>query len=201
MLVFHEQWLRTAKRRIILHYIPLSIVILYSLIFYIYAILFASCTNNFDYRIAWCGYPCYYDLQIISIYDTIINTILPALIVLVFSIALLLRVIIQKRHFLFRNQWRKYRKMVIQLLSISSLLILFNFPLAVLILAHLCGLPSDVGVVFGQYAYFFTYFIPLLLPFVCLTSLPELYHKLIRIFLLQYRKMHRQRTATVLPLT
>lgn len=68
--------------------------------------------------------------------------------------------------------------MIIQLLSMSLLLIIFNFPIAFLILAHLCGLPSDIGTVFGQYACFFTYFIPLLLPFVCLSSLPEIYKKI-----------------------
>lgn len=87
----------------ILHYIPLTIIILYSLIFYIYAIFFASYINHFDYLKAWCSYPCYYDNKIISMYDTIINTILPILIVLFFSITLILGVIFFKRRFILKN--------------------------------------------------------------------------------------------------
>ena len=125
------------------------------------------------------------------------HVIVPTFVILFFSGALFLRVIFQKRRLLARTQWRKHRKMIIQLLSVSSLLMVFNLPIAILMLAHLCGMSEDAGVVFGQYAYFLTYGIPLLLPFVCLLSLPEISKKLINRFLLQYRRIRPQGTATI----
>ena len=199
ILVFHHQWLIKVKRRIFLHYIPLTVVIFYSLTFYIYAIFFPPCQTNFDYTKGWCSDPCYYNNEIISMYDTITNTILPTLTILVSNLALLFRVIIQKRRVTAQNRWRKHRKMIIQMVSVSSLFIIFNLPVAILILAYLWGLPADAGFVFGQYAYFFTYSIPLLLPFVCLTSLPEIYKALLKQFLTQCQKMHPRHTATIRP--
>jgi hypothetical protein len=199
ILVFHDQWLTNLKRRLYLHYIPLFTVLMYSLIFYTYVIFFPPCINNFDYTKVWCSYPCYYDNEKLSMYDTIVNTIFPTLVVFTCNLTLVLRVIFQKRRFVGRAQWKKYRRMVIQLLAVSSLLIIFNFPLIILILAHLCGLSSDVGIVFEQYSYFFTYFIPLLLPFVCLGSSPEIYKKLTKLFISQWQKVHLRRTRTIEP--
>jgi hypothetical protein len=67
--------------------------------------------------------------------------------------------------------------MVIQLLSISSLYLIFYLPLLILEAAHLCGLPAEIGGDAQLYAYFFTYFISLLSPYVCLASLPEVWKK------------------------
>jgi hypothetical protein len=53
--------------------------------------------------------------------------------------------------------------MIIQIINV---IIIFDLPETILILAHYCGLPSDVVVTFEQY----TYFIPLLLLFVRLYS-------------------------------
>ena len=199
ILVFHDRWLNSQRRRLVLHYIPLFSAILYSLIFYLYAIIFPPCSTNFDYTQPWCSYPCYYDDKFLSMFDSIVNIIIPSLIVFFFSLTLLLRVVIQKRHLNLRNQWRKHRKMALQLLSISSLLIVFNLPLNLLSIAYLCGLLADVGFRFTQYAYFFTYFIPLLMPFICFASLPEVYRKLIKIFFHHWRRFHSLRTNTVTP--
>lgn len=95
-------------------------------------------------------------------YDTIANSIVPTLLVFILNLALLVRVYIRKRQLSLRNQWRNQRKMILQLLSLASLLLIFDFPLAILLSAHFFGLPSNDGLLFSQYAYFFTYFIPLL---------------------------------------
>ncbi|CAF1096016.1 unnamed protein product [Adineta steineri] len=200
ILIFHDRWLINKKRRIFIHYIPLYSVVIYSLIFYIYVILFPPCLTNFDYTQPWCSYPCYYDNNILSMYDSIVNVVLPAFIIVFFSIALLLRFIIRRRQLNLKNKWKKYRRMIIQITTMSSLLIIFNLPLTILMLAHLCGLSSDIGIDFSQYAYFFTYFIPLLMPFICLQSLPEIYRKLIKIFLNYWQKIRQQLTATVTPM-
>ncbi|CAF2918188.1 unnamed protein product, partial [Rotaria sp. Silwood2] len=55
IIVFHDQWILTRKRRIIAHYIPLSFLILYILIFYIYSTYFPPCQDAYDFTLPVCG--------------------------------------------------------------------------------------------------------------------------------------------------
>jgi hypothetical protein len=64
---------------------------------------------------------------------------------------------------------------------------------------HLCGLPSEIGANAQLYAYFFSYFISLLSPYVCLVSLPELWKK-IKIHPTQWLKTQRQYNNTITPM-
>jgi len=123
-----------------------------------------------------------------------IHGCLSTILVAFFSIALLIRVIIHKhrRHRVFR--WKKYRKMIIQLLSISALYLLLNFPIMIMSVARLCGLPADIGVEAQQITFFLTYWVMFLLPFVALCSLPGLRKK---IYMISFLKRQRQRTVTM----
>ncbi|CAF1105281.1 unnamed protein product [Adineta steineri] len=199
ILVFHSGWNRTYKRRLLFHYFPFAIIIIYSGLFYVVAIFFSPCENIFDYNQPWCSYPCYYNITVLAIYDTVINTILPTLLNVIFSIALLVRHIRQKRRMQQVLQWRKHRKMTIQMLLVSTLHLVFQMPVSILITAHLCGLPAEIGADAQLYTYFFTYFITLLIPFVCLAALPELWKKL-TLYSPLWMKEQQRRTATVLPI-
>ncbi len=128
-----------------------------------------------------------------------VNAILPTLLIGIFSIALAVRYVRQKRRVQRTLRWRKHRRMVIQLLLISALHLILDLPVLILITAHLCGLPEDVGVEAQLYAYFLTYFIPLLLPYVCLASLPQIWKKIPR-QALHWWTMRLQRTNTVAPM-
>ena len=136
LLVFYNRWFATHRRRVFLHYLPLVAVTLYSLVFYVYAILFPPCEDHFDYTEAWCSYPCYYDETTLSAYDAIVNSIIATFIVLIFSVILLFRFVLQKRRFVQANSWRKYRRLIIQTISVSSLPIIFILPTNLLSLAH-----------------------------------------------------------------
>jgi hypothetical protein len=196
ILVFHSGWISTRRKRFFVHYIPLTLVIIYDILFYIYVLFFPPCENVFDYTQSWCSYPCYYDNQIVAMYDTIVNCIFPTSLIVIFSILLLVRYIRQKRRFQQAIQWRKCRKMVIQLLLISNLYLIFYLPLLSLMTLHLCGLPSEIGANAELYAYFFSYFISLLSPYVCLASLPELWRK-IKIHPTQWLKIQQQHNNAV----
>ncbi|CAF3119806.1 unnamed protein product [Rotaria sp. Silwood2] len=179
MLVYHDRLMSTNQKRFLLHYLPLSIIILYTGIFYIVVIFFPPCENIYDYTLPICNaYPCYQSYGILGMWEFGANNILPTLAVAFFSMLLLVRVSLLKRRLHQPMQWRKQRRMTIQLLSISSLNLIFNMPLNILCLAHLCGLPSDVGYEPQQYFYFSCYFLILLFPFVCLYQYPDLYRKL-----------------------
>jgi hypothetical protein len=150
---------------------------------------FPPCQNLFDNSSLTCVYSCLYEIYYeFSIWQTIVHQILPILIIIIFSIALILRVVWQKRRLHQAVQWRKYRTMTIQLLSISFLYLLFYLPLSLAYTILLCGFMEDIIFDFLEYAIYFSYFMILLFHFVCMLSLPELRTKFINSFYLQRRR-------------
>jgi len=195
ILVFHNRWISTQKKRFFVHYLPLYILILYSTIYYTTVIFFPPCQHKFIYTLPVCAAsPCHLFHRILGLWEMGIHGCLSTIIVAFFSIALLVRVIVHKRR---RNRifrWKIYRKMIIQLLSISALYLLLNFPIMLMSVARLCGLPPDVGVQAQQITFFLTYWVMFLLPFVTLSSLPGLRNK---IYMIGFLKRQRQCTVNV----
>ncbi|CAF0745914.1 unnamed protein product [Adineta steineri] len=178
ILVFHGRWLRTKNRRYFIHYIPLLTIILYGFIYYFIILYMFSCENMYAYTEDWCLHPCYYNNNNLALYDTIVNSIIPTPIISFFSITLIIRIIKQKQTLHRQVQWRKYRRMIVQLLSISALFLFFNFPMTCIVLAQVCGLPDDSLGQLPFYTYYLYHFVSLLMPFVCLTSFPEIQKKI-----------------------
>ena len=199
ILVFHRRWMITRRKRILFHYLPLCLIVIYYFVFYISVIFFPPCENLFDSSQPWCGYPCYYDDTIIFMYDTVVNCIIPVLLIIILSIGLIVRFIRQKRRVRQRMRWRKHRKMVIQLLSISSLYLIFYLPLLILLTAHQYGLPEEIGADVELYTYFLSLYVILLLPYICLGSLPELW-KYLNIYPIRWIRARLQRTNIVTPI-
>ncbi|CAF3931916.1 unnamed protein product, partial [Rotaria sp. Silwood2] len=97
-------------------------------------------------------------------------------------LSLLIRVLWKKSRLHRSIQWRKQRKMTIQLLSVSILYITFSAPGVFLNISYEFGVSRAVGITFMSYAYFFSYYIVFPFPFVCLGTLPELKKKLEKLF-------------------
>jgi hypothetical protein len=154
--------------------------------------------NTYDYTLPVCNnFPCYLGDPLLGIWDSAINTIVPTITITIFSVTLLIRVYLQKRRLHQTNLWRKQRKMAVQLLSNSVLYMTANIPLNICILAHLCGLPDDVGAEMQLYFDYLCYYVTLLFPFVCLGILSELRKKIQWKGLLLFRRP--QRIATINP--
>jgi len=148
--------------------------------------------NTYDYTLPVCNsFPCYFDDPLLGIWDSVVNSIVPTIIITIFSVTLLIRVYLQKRRLRQTNLWRKQRKMTVQLLSYSVLYLITNIPLNILFVAHLSGLPDDVGVYVQLYFDYLCYFVILLFPFVCLGILSELRKKLQWKGLLLFRQSQR----------
>ncbi len=188
ILIFHDRWVATKKKRFFVHYLPPVIIIIYWLIFYTYVYFYPSCQNHFDSSQMICMTVCSFDSFSFHAFDTLFNNIIPSLTIVIFSVALLVRILRQKYRIRHQIQWRKHRKMTIQTLSISILYLLITAPWAMIIFLRICGLPSNVGVTYENYATFIDYFIVLLFPFVALLSLPELSTKVKKLL-----HLHRQR--------
>ncbi|CAF1015667.1 unnamed protein product [Rotaria sp. Silwood1] len=185
ILIFHDLWVATRKKRFFIHYLPLILLMLYCLMFYSLVYFFPFCKHAVRYNAALCIDNCLYDNYAFYIWETIVHQILPNLMIVIASIALLSRILRQKHRVHQRIQWRKHRKMAIQLLSISFLYLIFSFPNTIMILMYLCGLTYNIGRNVKIYAEFFSYLVILFFPFVCILSLPELRKKIKRIILLR----------------
>ena len=183
ILVFHyHQFLRTKRQRLLIHYLPLTLISIYLLGFYIGVIFFPPCTNTFDFTLISCGLsPCYENVSYLNTWDYIGNGIFCTFIETISSVALIVRVLWQKRRARQRVSWRRHRKMAFQLLSISCLSLTIVFPQSLIIVIQQVGGSSTGGFGAGAEPYFFYLytFVVFFLPFICLGSLPELWPKLL----------------------
>ena len=93
ILVFNNRWLLTKTKRFFIHYIPLLLIIIYGFSYYIIILTIYSCENMYTYTEDWCLYPCYYNNEKLALYDTIVNSIIPIPIIIIFNILLIIRVI------------------------------------------------------------------------------------------------------------
>ncbi|CAF1245999.1 unnamed protein product [Adineta ricciae] len=192
ILIFHSSLSNTRRKRLIFHYFPLTFLVTYLGVFYIYAIFFASCENQYDYGSPVCGaYPCYLTIPLLAVWDSVGHGTLPAFLIIIFNIGLLWRIIWQKRHH--HRNWRKFRKMALQLLSIAFIYIFINFPPWIINTIQLSGHP-DWGAEVFAYLFFFSTLTQFLYPFAYLIHLPGVGLYVKKRFIREHRRVEPGRT-------
>jgi hypothetical protein len=180
LLVFHAHLVRTKRGKFLFHYQPLAILVTYTTIYYIFAIFAYSCENDFDYESAWCGFVCYSNFAPngLQLFEYLAHEIFPLFLEALISILLILRVVLQKRRMRQQADWRKNRKMVLQLVSVSFVTIAFNMPDVINPLFQLTSgylpIPDDVQ---GQILDYLGFGSSIFLPFACLATIPKLKEK------------------------
>jgi hypothetical protein len=200
ILIFHDQWLSTRTKVIFLHYFPIAFLSLYCLLYNIVVIIFPACENTFHYTQVVCGYPlCSYEDASLAFWNVLVNDIIPTIVIIFCSAALVGRILYQKSRMHRPIRWRQHRKMAVQLLSISTLYLILYIPKMLLELAHLCGVSKDIGADFMLYLKFFSYYGNLLFPFICAGSLPNLRMKIKKI-IPYWRRQIRAVAPQVFPL-
>ena len=189
ILIFHSRWLSTRKKRLFIHYLPMVAILVYCFIYYFTLILFPFC-EKFIIPSPFNGVPiaCILLHPITLTYDTVSHQIIPTIIIITFSLALLIRVLRQRSTLNRAIEWRKQRKMTIQLLSISILYLLFMGPRTLLQLCLFVGLRTYRVIMAYLHSAFFANYIIFLFPFVCCGSMPELGKKLKKLFCCQNRR-------------
>ena len=190
ILVFHVKWVSTKKRRFFVHYLPLLVVMLYCLIYHSLVVFFPPCQNFYDGLSPdmHCWFPCLLFDPVFFAYDTIAHQVVTVTLIMVFSLLLLVRVIWRKVRMQQPVQWSRQRKMTVQLLSISLLFFIFGFPPTVLYTMYLCGWYSVISGDFAEYVSFVTCFPTFFIPFICVSTLPELKTKVMKVLLI-HRKL------------
>ena len=159
--------------------LPLILLLIYAAIYYTLVIFNPPCQNTYIYTLPVCGAsPCHLFDPVLGMWEMGVHGCLMTIIIATFNIGLLIRVVVNKRRTRQTFQWRKYRKMIIQLLSVSIIYLTFSLPVMIMWVARLCGLPPNVGVEAQLISFFFTYWVVLLIPIVSLTSVPDLKKKI-----------------------
>jgi hypothetical protein len=192
ILIFHTNWLATPRKRFLIHYLPLIIFCIYPSLFYVYVFFIQSCDVVLNYTARRCGYSnCISVHPITAMIDSVANNFIPTFIIIIFSIVLLIRVLYQRYRVHRQIRWANYIKMATQLLSISAIYFVLYVPFALLFLAYTCGLSMNTGADFFAAVLYFSYYPPLLIPFVSAAQLPEFKQKCRRIFTFWHRPQRR----------
>ncbi|CAF4568405.1 unnamed protein product [Rotaria sp. Silwood2] len=170
----HKTW-----KKWIFHFVPIILCLIWTPIFYFVAVVICPhCTNVWDFNLVNCGVPCYFTANFLGQFDIIFNIAAPITIIILANLTLIIRVTYQKTS---RNRainWRRHRKMVLQLWTISSLYMAFWLPLAITQLTQITVMPSFM-INELETILFVVYLIPLFLPMVCLSTLPNLVKKIV----------------------
>jgi hypothetical protein len=175
VFIFHSTWIQGSRmKRVIVHYGPVLFAILYSAVFYFVVIFFVNCKNVYDYTEVTCHWPCYFQNWPLSIYDFIVNTFIPLLTVPIFSAALFAHILFKKRQMRLQFfKWKRDRKMILQLVAISTLYLFFWLPLQIFNLMN-TFYTVYVPQIQSNYINYFALFVHLFSPFICLLCYPEM---------------------------
>jgi hypothetical protein len=182
LLVFHNHLVSSSRGRFFSHYLPLFLIVIYLTVFYIVVIFAYPCQNHFDFYLPLCGQPCFIDTSILSLYDLFVHSWLPTFFIAILSAGLVIRVVNQKRTLLHQNvPWRKHRRMILQLLSISCLYLICMGPYTLIqVINLLIGLSKTAAYIKDVYLFYVYWLLTLLLPYVCIGCLPEVTNKVKR---------------------
>ena len=177
ILIFHSHWLLVRNRRLLLHYLPLWICMVYPPIFYIGFMFLYSCEVYFNPNDGWCAYPCYMDSLLLYNVDWLSNIVSPVFFIVLANGSLLVRVVRSMRRVRqgYHRIWKRQRRLTLQLFALSSLYLIVWFPTTVVALLHAFLLPNLYEDVPNIYQiYHLIYFVCPLQAILCVFSLPEL---------------------------
>ncbi|CAF1417981.1 unnamed protein product [Adineta ricciae] len=137
------------------------------------------CNRPFIYRFEFClRYFCIIDTPWLALWDSILHNTIPAYIIVIFNIVLLIRVLYQRFIIRQRIDWRNYKRLASQTLSISALYLFLHLPPLTLYTLYSFGLSRSIASDYYFDSLFFDNGIILFTPFVCVGSLPDLRTKI-----------------------
>jgi hypothetical protein len=178
ILIFHCQMVATKRKRLIFHYGPLFMILLFMVTFYSIAIFAPICDSTFDYTSDLCGtHACYGTIPFLALVEQVGFGTISSCLIAIFSMALLVRVVRQKYRVHRIVQWKRQRKLAVQMIALSLLYLTFSLPITIIYIVRLSG-QSDWADNVVSLFFFLSYFAILFLPYVCLGNLPGLWNRL-----------------------
>lgn len=185
LLIFHSKVYNTKRGRILFHYLPITIIFAYIILYYFAVDFLYPCENKFDYSQFYCGFICYMNLPTPTLLgiEMMAHQVLPTILIALFSFALFLRAIYARKRLRQSVDWRKYQRMIIQLLSTSIVYLIFTTPFSLVPIAQAAGLPPIFTYdVYQNFLTYWTFGVPMMVPFVIALSLPKMKEKIKSLF-------------------
>lgn len=178
-LIFYSSLYSTQRRRILFHYIPLFLTsCIYPLIINITIMFIYPCQNRFNMISLYCGYTCSLKIPSIALYVRIVHNFVPTFIVFFATLILIICVVKQKQQTQNnRFNWRRYRRMAIQLLVIASIFLIFTLPATIVSVVQYCCLSTFAVTIQTTYFNYLLRFITIFLPFICFSFVSEIWPK------------------------
>ena len=198
LLIFYSSLFTSHRRRVLFHYLPLfTITMIYPILVNIVIIFLYPCTSQFNMLSLFCGYSCALKIPSVALFFRVAHNFVPVSIVTSSTLMLMIRVLRQKRRVQNnRFNWRRHRRMIIQLLTLTSLFLILTLPSFIVGIVQNCCLPNFAAALQVPYFTLLVRFCTILMPFMCLSSIPEIWSKP-----LQCKNVQVQSVATVRPRT
>ena len=194
LIFFKQAVMKNKKRRFLMYYFPITIIVLLVFCWYLYLLILFPCTKTyFDFTAIICGSACYQieGSEMIQNLDWIISGLLPVFLTVLFTLILIIHVLYQRhkirRHVAQRDTWKRTRKMFLQLLPITLTFLVFIMPLIIV------GLMAIINPWYFTTPYFYVnflaYCLPLAIPFAVLSKQKVIRRRLL--LLLRCREANR----------
>ena len=182
LLIFHSNSLQNvaAWKRKLFRTIPLVFCTLWGPLYYMVAVIISPmCVPEFNFSSLLCGLPCYLFTNW-GTFDLFFDVISPVLIIFLCNLALFLRVVYQNMVVVGRvgnNNWKRQRKLAFQLGLISFIYLIVWIPISLIQLGRIYIDPTFLLDYLDTFN-FLIYIVPLILPMICLLSMPEILKQL-----------------------
>ncbi|CAF1933359.1 unnamed protein product [Rotaria magnacalcarata] len=175
IVIFHDKWIATRKRHFLIHCLSPCIITIYYFVYYSIVYFSIHCETPFNsFSFGGIYIPCAFDRTVLAHWELMFHQVTPTLLIMFGCMSLFVRVMLQKTRARQQIEWRKHRKMILQVLTISSVYIAFNLPWIGEIFPYEFGLLSQLVAVGLTVSRFIIYNIIFFCPFVCFLSFPEL---------------------------
>ena len=182
VLIFYSNIIMGSKQRELwFHYIAMIFCCVIVIIWYTVLIFIYPCVNMFDFTLFLCNSACYQWNVLIGTIDWIGTVLLPVVIVIFFNLLLLIRAILQKRRIRSLFNWRRTRKMIIQLLAVVFVFLCTQVPLAIFAVIRLAFISDFLNSILTLWYYFTPYLIFLMTPFAYVITTKEVSKYLVRL--------------------
>lgn len=176
ILIFNGNILHIRIKRFLLHQFPLLLCVVYPTILYLSLVVIYPCDGTqWDFTSALCGMAnCYLEnSNILATIDWAVDNGMPIVAIILANVALVARVVWQKRRLQQPISWQKQRRMTLQLLSISWLYFVAWLPNTIIAVIQEINDSDFVAEIQANYVFDLLYLVCLLMPWVCLGMLPE----------------------------
>ncbi|CAF4079094.1 unnamed protein product [Adineta steineri] len=183
ILIYHSNLMKQPRYQILFHYVPLALLLVYLIGFNAACFLTPTCFTSYNFNVVFCDASCLNAVPFMATWYLMVNQLVAAIIAIVFSLALWLRVIYQRKRAKGTVEWRRLNKLTTQVLVITVLFIVLEMPYAITCTINYLKNMNE-SIIFGygnSISLFLCYIMPIIMPFACLLGLhKELWPRLMK---------------------